>query len=180
VTTGLMRRLDVDELEGVLSHELSHVAHRDVAVMTIASFVSVAAGLIARNAFYADLFRDRRGDQNVGLIILAITALSIAVYVISFLLIRSLSRYRELAADRSGALLTGRPSALASALTKINGEMARIPQRDLRSAEPLNAFFFTPAIGSRNSLSALFSTHPSLERRLDQLAEISEQLGRPT
>jgi heat shock protein HtpX len=179
VTTGLMRRLDGDEMEGVLAHELSHVAHRDVAVMTIASFLSVAAGLVARNVLFSGMFRDRRGDQNTTLIVLSVTAISIVVYVISFVLIRMLSRYRELAADRAGALLTGQPSALASALTKISGEMSRIPERDLRTVEPLNAFFFAPALRPSNALSTLLSTHPSLERRLEQLSRISEQLGRP-
>jgi heat shock protein HtpX len=179
VTTGLSRRLDADEMEGVLSHELSHVAHRDVAVMTIASFLSVAAGLLARNALFAGMFRGRR-DQNTALILLVVVAVSVVVYAISFVLIRALSRYRELAADRAGALVTGRPSALASALTKISGDMARIPDRDLRTAEPLNAFFFAPALRPDNALSTLLSTHPSLERRLDQLARISEQLGRPS
>jgi len=108
-----------------------------------------------------------------------VVAVSVAVYVVSFVLIRALSRYRDLAADRAGALVTGRPSALASALTKISGDMARIPDRDLRTAEPLNAFFFAPALRPDNPLSTLLSTHPSLERRLDQLARISEQLGRP-
>jgi len=178
VTTGLSRRLDADEMEGVLSHELSHIAHRDVAVMTIASFLSVAAGLMARNALFASMFRGRR-DQNTAIILLVVVAVSVAVYVVSFVLIRALSRYRELAADRAGALVTGRPSALASALTKISGDMARIPDRDLRTAEPLNAFFIAPALRPDNPLSTLLSTHPSLERRLDQLARISEQLGRP-
>ena len=178
VTTGLSRRLDADEMEGVLSHELSHIAHRDVAVMTIASFLSVAAGLMARNALFASMFRGRR-DQNTAIILLVVVAVSVAVYVVSFVLIRALSRYRDLAADRAGALVTGRPSALASALTKISGDMARIPDRDLRTAEPLNAFFFAPALRPDNPLSTLLSTHPSLERRLDQLARISEQLGRP-
>jgi heat shock protein HtpX len=179
VTTGLTRRLEGDEMEGVLAHELSHVAHRDVAVMTIASFLSVAAGLVARNVLFTGMFRDRRGDQNTTLIVLSVTAISIVVYVISFVLIRMLSRYRELAADRAGALLTGQPSALASALTKISGEMSRIPERDLRTVEPLNAFFFAPALRPSNALSTLLSTHPSLERRLEQLSRISEQLGRP-
>jgi heat shock protein HtpX len=99
------------------------------------------------------------------------------VYALSFLLIRALSRYRELAADRAGAMLTGRPSVLASALTKVTGEIARIPTRDLRTAQAFNAFFFTPAIGARPSLSTLLSTHPSLQQRLDQLAEVSAELG---
>ena len=177
VTTGIMRRLDQDELEGVLSHELSHVAHRDVAVMTIASFLGVLAGLITRFGLYGGLGRNR--DQNTAVIVLTVIAVSIAVYAISFLLTRALSRYRELAADRAGAMLTGRPSALASALTKISGDIARIPSRDLRQAEPFNAFFFAPAISGKAgaSLSSLFSTHPSLEKRLDRLGVLSRELG---
>jgi heat shock protein HtpX len=176
VTTGIMRRLDQDELEGVLSHELSHVAHRDVAVMTIASFLGVLAGLITRFGLYGGLGRNR--DQNTALIVLTVVAVSVVVYAISFLLTRALSRYRELAADRAGAMLTGHPSALASALTKISGDIARIPSRDLRQAEAFNAFFFAPAIsGKAVSLSALFSTHPPLEKRLDRLGVLSRELG---
>jgi heat shock protein HtpX len=187
-TTGLMRRLDEPELEAVLSHELSHVAHRDVAVMTIASFLGVVAGLITRIMLWTGLMggfgsRDNNqgGNDNAALVELAVLAVSIVVYVISFLLTMALSRYRELAADRSGALLTGRPSALASALVKVTGEMSRIPTRDLRSTEAFNAFYFTPAIASRGvSLSTLFSTHPSLDQRLAQLAKIEAELGRPS
>ncbi|TDO64161.1 heat shock protein HtpX [Kribbella sp. VKM Ac-2571] len=174
VTTGVLRRLDADELEGVLSHELSHVAHRDVAVMTIASFLGVLAGLITRFGLYGGLGRNR--DQNAAVIMLTIIAVSIAVYAISFLLTRALSRYRELAADRAGAMLTGRPSTLASALTKISGDIAQIPSRDLRQAQAFNAFFFAPAITGK-SLSSLFSTHPSLETRLDRLGTLSRELG---
>jgi heat shock protein HtpX len=180
-TTGIMRRLNTEELEGVLSHELSHVAHRDVAVMTFASFLGMVAGLLTRFAFYSGLFgggrRDR--DSNGAPVVLIIMLVSILVYVLSFLLTRALSRYRELSADRSGALLTGRPSALASALQKVTGDMSRIPTRDLRSAEAFNAFFFTPALSNGFSISSLFSTHPSLEKRLEQLAKLSNQLGQP-
>jgi heat shock protein HtpX len=183
-TTGILRRLDPEELEGVLAHELSHVAHRDVVVMTIASFLGVLAGLVTRVAFYSEMFggggnrgRGRSNDQNAQLVELLILLVSALVYAISFVLIRTLSRYRELSADRSAALLTGRPSALASALQKVTGAMGQIPTRDLRSAEPFNAFFFTPALANGASLSSLFSTHPTLERRLQQLAEISRELG---
>jgi heat shock protein HtpX len=186
VTTGILRRLNPDELEGVLSHELSHVAHRDVAVMTIASFLGVCAGLIARFAFYSQLFGGggggfgrRRDDQNTAVVLMMVMLISAVVYAISFVLIRALSRYRELSADRSGALLTGRPSALASALVKVSGDMARIPTQDLRHAEAFNAFFFTPALAQGFSLSSLFATHPPLQRRLDQLAGIARELGQP-
>jgi heat shock protein HtpX len=178
-TTGIMRRLTPAELEGVLSHELSHVAHRDVTVMTIASFVGVLAGFLTRMTLYSGM-GNRRGNNNNGApVILIVTLVSVVVYAISFLLIRALSRYRELAADRAGAVLTGQPSALASALVKITGEMGHIPTRDLRQAEPFNAFFFAPAAAPGFSLSTLFSTHPTIERRLEQLNRISAQLGRP-
>ncbi|MCY7373219.1 MAG: zinc metalloprotease HtpX [Spirochaetaceae bacterium] len=177
-TTGIMRRLTPAELEGVLSHELSHVAHRDVTVMTIASFVGVLAGFLTRMALYSGM-SNRRGNEGGAPVVLIITLVSVVVYALSFLLTRALSRYRELAADRAGAVLTGQPSALASALVKISGDMARIPSRDLRQAEPFNAFFFTPAIAPGFSLSSLFSTHPPIERRLEQLSRISAQLGRP-
>jgi heat shock protein HtpX len=174
VTTGLLQRLDEQELEGVLSHELSHVAHRDVLVMTIASVAGVAAGFLTRMALWGGM---GRRDQNTALVSLAIIAVSALVYAVSFVLTRMLSRYRELSADRAGALLTGRPSALASALQKVSGDMAAIPTRDLRQAEPFNAFFFAPALSGGKSLAALFATHPPLEQRLEQLAKISSQLG---
>jgi len=182
-TTGILRRLDNEELEGVLAHEMSHVAHHDVVVMTIASFLGVLAGLVTRFAFYASMFgggnqRGRNNNQDsAAMVELVVMLASAIVYAISFLLIRALSRYRELSADRSGALLTGRPSALASALQKVTGVMGQIPSRDLRAAEGFNAFFFAPALAPGFSLSSLFSTHPPLEKRLAQLAEISRELG---
>jgi heat shock protein HtpX len=176
VTTGLLRRLDPAELEGVLAHELSHVAHKDVAVITIASFLGVIAGLIVRFAFYSQLFGGRK-DQNTAVIFAAVMGVSAAVYALSFLLIRALSRYRELAADRAAAHLTGRPSALASALTKVSGDIARIPTKDLRTAQAFNAFYFTPATGKEPGIERIFSTHPSLEQRLEQLGRISTELG---
>jgi heat shock protein HtpX len=185
VTTGLMNRLDNDELEGVIAHELSHVAHKDVQVMTIASFLAIVAALLIRFSFYGELFGGGRGrsnnNGNGAYIFFILMAVSIVVYAVSFLLIRMLSRYRELAADRSGALLTGQPSALKSALIKVTGDMGKIPTKDLRSAEPLNAFFFAPAMklsGGGSSLSNIFSTHPSLERRLAELDKVQQQLGR--
>jgi heat shock protein HtpX len=180
-TTGILRRLDREELEGVLAHELSHVAHRDVMVMTLASFIGVLAGIITRMAFYSSMFGGGRRDDrdNTAAMVALVMLVSMVVYAISFLLIRALSRYRELSADRSGALLTGRPSALASALVKVTGDMGRIPTNDLRRAEPLNAFFFTPALAQGFSISSLFSTHPSLEVRLAQLGKITQELGQP-
>lgn len=178
-TTGIMQRLDNTELEGVLAHELSHIAHRDVAVMTIASFLGVLAGLVTRFAFYSGMFGRRRGNDQTALVVPLVLLVSAVVYVLSFLLIRALSRYRELAADRAGVQLTGRPSALASALSKVTGDIARIPTRDLRTAQAFNAFFFAPALGAQANLATLLSTHPSLERRLDQLARISQEMGEP-
>jgi heat shock protein HtpX len=188
VTTGLLRRLDQKELEGVIAHEMSHVAHKDVVVMTIASFVGIIAALLVRFAFYGELFgggggrgRGMGNNNNGGAlpVMLIVMAVGVVVYAISFLLIRLLSRYRELAADRAGALLTGQPSALASALTKVSGAMSAIPTRDLRQAQALNAFYFAPALkADQLSLSTVFSTHPSLERRLKQLSDISAQLGK--
>jgi heat shock protein HtpX len=186
-TRGIMDKLDNNELEGVLAHEMSHVAHKDVAVMTVASLLGIVAALMVRFAFYSELFggggRGGRGGNNQGntaLLMIPIMLLSMVVYAVSFLLIRMLSRYRELSADRSGALLTGQPSALASALVKVTGDMGRIPTRDLRAAEPLNAFFFAPAIAKRGQqgMATLFSTHPSLERRLAELDKIAKQLGK--
>ena len=190
VTSGLLRRLDEPEIEAVLSHELSHVAHRDVAVMTIASGLGIIAGLVTRVMFYSELFGGGRGGGNnqqsqAALVEMIVLLVSVVVYFVSFLLTMALSRYRELAADRSGALLIGRPSLLASALVKITGEMGRIPTRDLRAAEPFNAFFFTPAVASGTtqgggggfSFGQLFQTHPTLERRLAQLEQLEHQLG---
>jgi len=188
-TTGLLNNPDLtdQELEAVLAHELSHVAHKDVVVMTIASFLGIIAGLLVRFAFYGELFggggRGNNNNNNGGAlpVIFIVLLVGIVTYAISFLLIRLLSRYRELAADRSGALLTGQPSKLASALQKVSGSMSRIPQKDLRSAEPLNAFYFVPAFkagGKEVALSNIFSTHPTLERRLRQLSEISDQLNK--
>jgi heat shock protein HtpX len=177
VTTGLQGKLDERELEAVLSHELSHVAHRDVLVMTIASVVGVLAGFMTRAMLWSGMGRSN-SNQNAAVMVLVVTLVAIVVYAVSFLLTRLLSRYRELAADRAGALLTGQPSALASALTKISGDMARIPAKDLRAAEPYNAFFFVPAITNKVDLASLFSSHPPLEKRLAQLAKISVQLGK--
>ncbi len=197
-TRGLLQRLDEPEVEAVLAHELSHVAHRDVAVMTVASGLGMMAGLLTRVMLWTGLmggFGGGRGNNNQGgdqlvLVEMLVMLVSIVVYAVSFLLTMALSRYRELAADRSGAILIGRPSLLASALVKITGEMGRIPSRDLRQAEPFNAFFFTPAMASQGrgapqggggfSFSTLFATHPSLERRLAQLSELEAQLNRPS
>ncbi|MDA8080676.1 MAG: zinc metalloprotease HtpX [Actinomycetota bacterium] len=185
-TTGLLRRLDTQEVEAVLAHELSHVAHKDVAVMTIASFLGMVAGFLTRIALWSGMFMgggnsrgNNNSNNNAAAIELAVVLVSAIIYAISFLLTRALSRYRELSADRSGAILIGRPSMLASALVKVSGEMGRIPTRDLRSASAFNAFYFTPALTQGVSLGNLMSTHPTLERRLEQLSKLEEQMNRP-
>ena len=185
VTEGMLNLgLSRDELEGVLAHELSHVAHKDVQVMTVAGLLGIVAGLLVRFAFYSELFGGRRGGGNnsqAALLIPLIMLVSIVVYAVSFVLIRMLSRYRELAADRSGALLTGQPSALSSALTKVSTSMSGIPNEDLRKAAPMSAFYFAPAMklqgAGGDKLANLFSTHPSLEKRIEQLAKIQAQLN---
>jgi heat shock protein HtpX len=179
VTEGIRQRLDDEELEAVLAHELSHVAHRDVAVMTVASSLGMIAGLISRMAMWGAMLGGGRRDdnnQNAFMMQLIVMVVSFAVYVVSFLFTMSLSRYRELSADRAGAILIGKPSALASALTKVTGDMARIPNNDLRRVEGMNAFFFTPAL-AKGSMGALFSTHPSLQKRLDQLARLEREMN---
>jgi heat shock protein HtpX len=190
VTTGILARLDEPELEAVLAHELSHVAHRDVAVMTIASFLGIISGLLMRVLFYGALFGGGGGGRRVGggrnnqgggqlvLFELAAFAVSAAFYFISFLLIRALSRYRELAADRSGAILIGQPRLLMNALIKVTGDIGRVPTQDLRTAQNFNAFFFAPALTKNGaSMANLFSTHPSLEVRLEQLAQLEAKMG---
>ncbi len=172
VTTGLLNLLTPAELEGVLAHELTHVINRDVIVMTIASFFASIAAVLVRFGF---LFGGGRGSRNTQAVFAAVVLVSVAVYVISFVLLRALSRYREFAADRGAAILTGRPSALASALLKINGTMNQIPGRDLRTAAQMNAFFIVPA-GRKGSLTALFATHPPLEKRLAALSRLEAQL----
>jgi len=181
-TTGILRRLEPEELEAVLAHELSHVAHRDVMVMTIAGFLGVVAGFLTQMGLRFAAFGGGGNRNNNGpspaVIALAVVVVSGVVWALSFLLTRMLSRYRELSADRAAAYLTGRPSALGSALTKITGDMARIPSRDLRQAEPFNAFFFTPAFSKSGfNMGQLIATHPPVEKRLEQLAAISRQLG---
>jgi heat shock protein HtpX len=175
-----MNRLGDEELEAVLAHELSHVAHRDVAVMTIASGVGMLAGLVGRMAMWGAMLsgggRGGRNAQNTAILELVTMLLSIVIYVIAYLLTMALSRYRELSADRSGAILIGKPSVLASALVHITGDIGKIPRTDLRHAESMNAFFFAPALVPGTAAS-LFSTHPSLEKRLDQLNKLERELN---
>jgi heat shock protein HtpX len=174
VTRGLMNRLQPAEIEAVLAHEMSHVRNRDVMVMTFATFFSVVAQLIMRMFFWGGMGmgrRDRRDGGSIAMIYIG----SILVWVISYLLIRTLSRYREYAADRGAAILTGSPSNLMSALVKISGVMQRIPERDLREVQGMNAMFIIPAsVG--NTMSELFSTHPSLENRLERLRAMSREM----
>ena len=181
VTTGILDMLTAEELEGVLAHELSHVAHRDVLVMTVASSAGIAAGMLTQGARFGGLgFFGGRRDNNGGLPVwLVVLLVSLAVYAVSFVLLRLLSRYRELAADRAGAYLTMRPDALASALQKITGGINQIPQRDLRQVGAASALCIAPAI-SGVSLKPLTSPHPSLEQRLEQLARIQAEHSRPS
>src|SRR5580765_8177784 len=179
VTTGLWDRLEPKEVEGVLAHELSHIANRDVLIMTVASFFAMLAALLTRLGLYGGMFggggRDRDSGPPVWLIIFAV---SILTYLLSYILIRTISRYREYAADRGSAVITGAPEYLMSALQKISGEIARIPQRDLREVAGMNAFFIIPA-SVKQAGAELFMDHPPLEKRLAALAEIAREMGRP-
>jgi heat shock protein HtpX len=181
VTTGILHTLDAEELEAVLAHELSHVAHRDVLVMTVASSAGITAGMLAQGSQYGAFFGGGRRDNNSGglPVWLVVLLVSMVVYAVSFVLMRLLSRYRELSADRAGAYLTMKPAALATALQKITGTINQIPQRDLREVSAASALCIAPAIRGV-SLSTLTSTHPPLEQRLEQLARIQAELGRPT
>jgi heat shock protein HtpX len=171
-TTGIMDILSPAELEGVIAHELTHVGNRDVMVMTIASFFATVASYIVQFGFF---FGGSADDDDSGPGILALIAISAVVYIISFLLIQALSRYREFAADRGGAILTGRPSALASALLRIHGVMDRIPQRDMRASGELSALYIMPAVG-KGSIWGIFSTHPPIEKRIERLQRLEAQL----
>ena len=175
VTTGLWRRLEPREVEGVIAHELSHIANRDVLIMTLASFFAMLAGILTRWAFiFGGGGRDRNGPP-VWLIVLVV---SIVTYILSFILIRTISRYREYAADRGAALITGAPEYLMSALQRISSGIASIPQRDLREVEAMNAFFIIPT-NVKSAFGELFLTHPPLEKRLDALARIARDMGKP-
>ncbi len=178
VTTGILQILDAEELEAVLAHELSHVAHRDVLVMTIASSAGILAGLLTRGAQFGGLSRGRGNNSALPAFLVALVV-SLVVYAVSFVLLRLLSRYRELCADRSGAYLTMKPQALASALTKIAGGAGAIPRQDLRANSAVNSLFIVPAVAGI-SMTTLTATHPSLEQRLEQLARIQAELARPT
>ncbi len=176
VTTGIMRILDRDELEAVLGHEMSHIAHRDVAVITIASFIATLAWFVMRWAMFMGMWGYSDRDRN-DLLPLAIFAISSLVWLISFLLIRALSRYREYAADMGSAILTRKPEKLISALLKISGTMEYVPPEEKKQVEGLNAFFIIPAI-SGETIMSLFSTHPPVEKRIEKLEEIAEKMRR--
>jgi heat shock protein HtpX len=171
VTTGILRTLDDEELEGVLAHELAHVKNRDVMVMTIASFLSTLAFLVVR---YAWLFGGGGRDRNGGPQILVAIVVSLAVWIFSFFLIRALSRYREYSADRGAVSITGKPSALASALMKISGRMDKVPKEDMREQAEMNAFFIIPI--RKGFIGKLASTHPPTEKRIEQLREMEREM----
>ncbi len=171
-TRGILELLEPAELEGVMAHELTHVINRDVMVMTLASFFATLASTVAQFAFFfGGGYGNREEEEDIMIVVLV----SVLVYAVSFLLLRALSRYREFAADRGSAVLTGRPSALASALLKISGTMERVPMQDLRKAEGMSAFFILPA-RTKKSLMNIFSDHPPLEARLQALSRLESQL----
>jgi heat shock protein HtpX len=187
VTTGLWRRLEAEEVEGVLAHELSHVANRDVLIMTLASFFAMLAAMLTRFGLYAGMWGgfggsgyggNRNSNNNQVPVWLIVFAVSIVVYAISFVLIRTISRYREYAADRGSALITGAPEHLMSALQKISSGITQIPQRDLREVAGMNAFFIMPT-NWKTQMSEWMMDHPPLEKRLAALAEIAREMGRP-
>ena len=179
VTRGLWQRLEPQEVEGVLAHELSHIANRDVLIMTVASFFAMLAGLLTRFGLYGGMFGGGRGRDNNGVPVwLIVLLVSVVTYFLSQILILAISRYREFAADRGSALITGAPEHLMSALQKIASDMFRIPQRDLREVETMNAFFIIPT-SVKSGARSLFLTHPPLEKRLEALAEIAREMGRP-
>jgi len=172
-TTGIMNILEPHELEGVMAHELTHVKNRDVMVLTIASFFASIAGLITQFGFFFGGFGGNDDDNGPGFAVVLLV--SFAVYVISFFLMLALSRYREFGADRGSAIITGRPSALASALMKLSGAMQRVPDQDLRQVGRLNAFFIVPT-SVKKSVSTLFMTHPPMEARIARLQQYEAQL----
>jgi heat shock protein HtpX len=184
VTSGLWNRLEPKEIEGVLAHELSHIANRDVLIMTLASFFAMLAALLTRFGLYAGMFGgfggggNRNNNNNGPPVWLILLAVSIVVYAISFILIRTISRYREYAADRGSAVITGAPEYLMSALQKISSQMTLIPNQDLRQTEGMNAYFIIPA-RTKAYASELFMDHPPIEKRLAALAEIAREMGRP-
>ncbi|HVD42280.1 MAG TPA: zinc metalloprotease HtpX [Gaiellaceae bacterium] len=178
VTRGLWQRLEPREVEGVIAHELSHIGNRDVLIMTVASFFAMLAGLLTRFGLYGGMFGGRNRDNNGVPVWLIVLLVSVVTYFLSQILILAISRYREFAADRGSALITGAPEHLMSALQKISSDIFRIPERDLRQVETMNAFFIIPTSVKRGART-LFMTHPPLEKRLEALAQIAREMGRP-
>jgi heat shock protein HtpX len=178
-TTGILNTLQPHELEGVMAHELTHVKNRDVMIMTLASFFASVAAMITQFGFFfgGGMGGDGDGDGDGAPFALVLLA-SFVVYIVSFFLMLALSRYREFAADRGSALITGRPSALASALMRLSTAMERVPDKDLRAAENMNAFFIVPT-SVKSSVKTLFMTHPPLEKRIEALQRIEAQLQAP-
>jgi heat shock protein HtpX len=174
-TTGILELLSPSELEGVMAHELTHIINRDVMVMTLASFFASLASMIVQFGFFFGGGFGGSSDDDDNPSIMVVILVSLAVYIISFFLMQALSRYREFAADRGAAVITGRPSALSSALLKISGTMERIPQTDLRAHAEMNAFYIFPA-SAKNSIFNLFSTHPPIEKRIAALSRLEAQL----
>ncbi|GAC1653916.1 MAG: zinc metalloprotease HtpX [Candidatus Dormibacteraceae bacterium] len=178
VTTGIMQMLEPEEMEAVLAHEMSHVIHRDMRVMAMAGFFATVASFIVQSGLWGGFYGGNdRDDRDRGNSFILVFLVSAAVWAISFVLIRTLSRYREYSADRGSAIITGQPSKLASALVKISGRMDRIPAADLRTVEAGNTLMIFPAL-SRGSISEIFSTHPSLEHRIAKLQEMEANLSR--
>jgi heat shock protein HtpX len=179
ITRGLWERLEPREVEGVIAHELSHIANRDVLIMTVASFFAMLAAMLTRFMLYAGMWGGGRSrDSNGPPVWLIVMLVSMVTYALSYVLIRTISRYREFAADRGSAVLTGAPEYLMSALQRIAGTISKIPERDLREVAGMNAFFIVPT-NWRSSMGELFMTHPPLEKRLARLAEIAREMGRP-
>ena len=180
VTTGLLDILDTEELEGVVAHELTHIRNRDALVLTLASLFSTVAWYLMQFGFYGGLYGGGGGyggrDRNSGGAMLIILLVAMLTWVVSFLIIRAISRYREFAADRGSAQMTGKPVKLANALMKISGTMRRIPTKDLREVEGLNAFFIVPAL-SGSTIGNLFSTHPPVEKRVQKLMEMEASMS---
>lgn len=179
VTTGLMDLLDTEELEGVLAHELTHIRNRDVLVLTLASLFSTVAWYLMQFGFYGGMgygYGGGRDRNNSGGALILVIVVAMLTWVISFLIIRAISRYREFAADRGSAQMTGKPVKLANALMKISGGMRQVPSKDLRQVEGLNAFFIVPAL-SGSTIGNLFSTHPPVEKRIQKLMEMEASMG---
>jgi heat shock protein HtpX len=174
VTTGLMDELDTEELEGVIAHELAHIKNRDVLVLTLASLFSTVAWYLMHMSMYSGGYSSRNRDGAGGMALMMLVA--IITWIVSFLIIRAISRYREFVADRDGAMMTGKPTKLASALMKISGTMKRIPTRDLREVEGMNAFFIVPAL-SGDTFSSIFSTHPPVQQRINKLMEMEAAMS---